>query len=479
MSLATAAIRGAYFTSLALASRQLISFLTIFYIARILSPADFGVAAMVMVVVGLAQVIGDIGFSAGLVRTQQSSSVAYSTCFWIGLGLGLILTAALIISAPLAANFYGVDAIVPLLRVAAFGLLVNCCMPVPLAILQQRLGYKEIALAQALGSFVGAITAVACVTAGLGIWSLVLQPIVGNVLTLIIMLFQTRWFPSREFSFNAVREILRDGFNLLGSGISQYARNNFDTVVIGGTLSSKDLGIYSMTRTVLYAPNFLITSVVSRVIFPLLAKIQDDAPKVKTAILTATTRTGLLAFPLYLGLMVVADDFVLLAFGAHWLEMVPLLRVMIVPAMIQSIGHIAAPILVALGASRTSLYLSVGSAVVYFAVLMSVISFGLNAVAYGYAATNSLIGVISIGLALRQADIPLRVFVRAIARPVLLAAAMAACVFALKLQIPWPPLWRISTLIGSGVVVYIGLIFCFEKTAWQQITAAFSRKRQP
>jgi len=476
MSLANAAIRGAYFTSLALASRQLISFLTIFYIARILSPADFGVAAMVMVVVGLAQVIGDVGFSAGLVRTRESSSLAYSTCFWIGLGLGLTLTAALILAAPLAASFYGEAQITPLLRVAAFGLLVNCCMPVPLAILQQRLGYKEIAGSQALGSLAGAITAVACATAGFGIWSLVLQPIIGNVASLLLMMRQARWLPTREFSYGAVREILHDGFNLLGSGISQYARNNFDTVVIGTALSSRDLGIYSMTRTVLYAPNYLITSVVSRVIFPLLAKIQDDAPKVRAAILTATSRTGLLAFPLYLGLLVVADDFVLLAFGPNWQEMVPLLRVMILPAMIQSIGHIASPILVALGASRTSLYLSFGSALFYFVVLLSVVSFGLHWVAYGYAAANSLIGIVSIVLALRRAEIPLRVFARAILRPVLLATTMAGVVLALQTQIDWAPLWRITTLIGAGAVVYVALIFCFEKGAWQQITAAFSRK---
>lgn len=477
MSLATAAIRGAYFTSLALASRQLIAFLTIFYIARILSPADFGVAAMVMVVVGLAQVIGDVGFSAGLVRTRESSSLAYSTCFWIGLGLGVLLTGGLILSAPLAANFYGVAEITPLLQVAAFGLLINCCMPVPLAILQQRLGYKEIAGSQAFGSLIGAITAIACATAGFGIWSLVLQPIVGNLASLGLMLRQARWWPTREFSYQAVREILHDGFNLLGSGISQYARNNFDTVVIGTALSSRDLGIYSMTRTILYAPNYLITSVVSRVIFPLLAQIQDDAPKVRSAILTATTRTGLLAFPLYLGLLVVADDFVLLAFGSKWQEMVPLLQIMILPAMIQSIGHIASPILVALGASRTTLYLSFGSAIFYFIVLMSVVNFGLQWVAYGYAAANSLIGILSIILALRRAEISLRVFAGVIARPVLLAAVMAVVVLALKHQIDWAPLWRLTTLAGSGTLVYIALIFCFEKAAWQQVMAAFSRKR--
>ncbi|HRE15881.1 MAG TPA: lipopolysaccharide biosynthesis protein [Rhodocyclaceae bacterium] len=477
MSLASTAIRGAYFTSLALAARQLISFLTIFYLARILAPADFGLAAMVMVVVAFAQVVGDVGFSAGLVRTQQTSAVAYSTCFWIGIGIGLVLAVLMALAAPLAAWFYEEAAVVPLLRVAAIGLLINFCMPVPLAILQQRLGYKEIAVAQASGSVLGALTAIACATAGLGIWSLVLQPIVGNIASLALMLFRAGWLPKRQFELATVRDILRDGMNLLGSGLSQYASNNFDTFVIGRALDSQDLGIYSMTRTVLYAPNYLITSVVSRVIFPLLAKIQDELPKVRDAVLTAAARTGLLAFPLYLGMLVVADDFVRLAFGPNWQGMVPLLRVMILPAMVQSIGHIASPILVALGASRLAFRLSLAGALFYFVVLISVIGLGLQAVAYGYALAHSLIGALSILLAVRQAGIRKRDFAMAVGKPLLMAAAMAALVFLLALELATlSPLARMATLIAAGALIYALLIVTFERAAWRQVRQAFSRK---
>lgn len=477
MSLAFTAIKGAYFTGLALACRQVFSFLTIFYIARILAPADFGIVAMVMVVVGLAQVIGDVGFSAGLVRTRQNSSTVLSTCFWIGLGIGIVLTAALILAAPVAAWFYGVEAVAPLLRLAALGLLVNCCMPVPLAILQQRLGYKEIALAQAAGSLFGALVAIVLASTGFGIWSLVVQPIVGNLAALGLMVMYAKWRPTREYNFASVREILYDGLNLLGSGISQYARNNFDTVVIGRALESKDLGVYSMARTILYAPNYLITSVVSRVIFPLLAKIQEDAEKVRQTILTAATRTGLLIFPLYLGLLVVADDFVLLAFGDNWLEMVPLIRIMIIPAMIQSIGHIASPILIALGASRLSFQLSVGGALFYFVTLLITIRYGLTAVAYGYAMANSIIGAVTIVFALRLAQIRVITFVRAMARPIVLALAMMLSILAARELFEPEPLLRMTLLIGMGATVYGGMIFVFEKKAWQQVLGAFQAKQ--
>ncbi|HCY63351.1 MAG TPA: hypothetical protein DHV59_11090 [Oxalobacteraceae bacterium] len=476
MSLAITAIRGAYFTSIALAFRQAISFLTVFYIARILTPSDFGIAAMVMVVVGLAQVIGDIGFSAGLVRSQKNTSTVLSTCFWIGLGIGIFLTLTLILIAPLAAMFYGVDTVAPLLRVAAWGLLVNFCTPVPLAILQQRLGYGELALSQAFGSLAGAVVAVVLATAGLGIWSLVIQPIAGNVLALALMIIYTKWRPTWEYNYASVRDILYDGLNLLGSSISQYARNNFDTVVIGNAMDSKDLGVYSMARTILYAPMYLITSVVSRVIFPLLAKVQGEPEKVKDTILTATTRTGLLIFPLYIGLMVVANDFVFLAFGDNWLEIVPLIRIMILPAMIQSISHLASPIMVALGASGLSLRISAGGALFYFATLLCVIPYGLTAVAYGYAVTNSLVGSISIFLALRLAQIPISAFLHAMLRPLFFSIIMMAVLMAIRTFFLHGSHLRLAILIVSGALVYACLVFLFEKKAWQQVASAFKAK---
>ena len=101
MSLAKAGIRGAYFTSLALGARQVVSLATTFYVARQLLPADLGVFSMVMVVIGFAQVVGDIGLATGLVRSQNNSSTVLSTCFWFASGIGLVLSLMVFFLAPL------------------------------------------------------------------------------------------------------------------------------------------------------------------------------------------------------------------------------------------------------------------------------------------------------------------------------------------------------------------------------------------
>ena len=476
MSLAQAGIRGAYFTSLALGFRQLVSLLTTIYVARQLLPSDLGLFAMVMIVIGFAQVIGDVGIAAGLVRGQKNDSVLLSTCFWVCMGIGVTLSTAVYWCAPLAAVYYEKSGVQPLLQVSAIGLLFSFLTPVPMALLQQRLAYKEIALSQALSSLAGALVAAVLVYAGYGIWGLVFQPMVGNLLSFCAMAYFAKWLPTLEFNFSKAKDIIQNGFYLLGAGLTNYFRNNFDTLVIGRALAARDLGLYSMAQTILYAPMHLITSTVNRVTFPLFAKIQEDLEKIKTGVLTVTSRTALLIYPLYFGLIVVAEEFVLQVFGTEWMNMVFLIRVMAISFLIQSTGGIAGALMLAMGKTRAMLFFSIGGSLLYFAVLLVMIPHGLTAVAVGYAATNASLGLTFVGIALHYAKIPIFEYLQSFFRPLLLTIAMCSVVLAVKWLYVDQTKLQFATLVASGAVTYALLVFVFEKTAWRQVRDALLKK---
>lgn len=475
MSLARIGIRGAYFTSLALGFRQLVSLLTTFYIARHLLPTDLGLFSLVMIVIGLAQVVGDIGIAAGVVRKQDESPVVLSTSFWISAAIGSLLSILVFLLAPVAGDFYNNSAIVPLLRVSALGLLLNFLTPVPMAVLQLRLAYQHIALSQSIGSLSGALAAVILVTAGFGVWGLVVQPIVGNALSLLMMAYHAKWYPTFHFQFSAVREIVRNGVHLFGSGVSGYLRNTFDVMIIGKSLPPQDLGMYGMAQTILYAPMHLITSTISRVIFPLLAKVQNDLESIKHAVLTATARTALLIFPLYFGLIILADEFVLHVFGENWLDMVPLIRIMATSFIIQSIGNVASPLMLALGKAKTILRLSIAGSIFYFIVLLLLIPYGLTIVAIGYAIANSSIGIVTVIVALRHANIPLKSYIQTIARPFFLALIMCLVVTTAKYFNNSNEFIFFIANISCGVLAYTLLVFIFEKSTVQQLISALKK----
>ena len=478
MSLAQAGIRGAYFTSLALGFRQVVSLLTTIYIARQLLPSDLGVFAMVMIVIGFAQVIGDVGIAAGLVRSQKNDTVLLSTCFWVCVGIGLVLSMVVYLCAPLATAYYEKPAVQPLLQVSAIGLLFSFLSPVPMALLQQRLAYREIAFSQALSSLAGAMAAAVLVYGGYGIWGLVFQPMVGNLLAFCAMAYFSKWRPTLQFNLAKAKDIIKNGFYLLGAGLTTYLRNNFDTLVIGRALDARDLGLYSMAQTILYAPMHLITSTVNRVTFPLFAKVQNDLEKIKTGVLTVTSRTALLIYPLYFGLIVVAEEFVFQVFGLQWMNMVFLIRVMAISFLIQSTGGIAGSLLLALGKTRAMLFFSIGGSVIYFVVLLMLIPYGLSAVAVGYAATNATLGLAYVGMALYFAKIPVLEYLQAFYRPLVLALAMCGVVLAVKFTYLAQTKLQFATLIVAGAITYALLVFVFEKTAWRQVRDALVKKKQ-
>lgn len=472
MSLAKAGIRGAYFTSLALGARQVVSLATTFYVARQLLPADLGVFSMVMVVIGFAQVVGDIGLATGLVRSQNNSSTVLSTCFWFASGIGLVLSLMVFFLAPLAAWFYEKPEIAPYVRMAGLGLFINFLQPVPMALLQQRLAYKSISIAQASGSLLGAVATVGLLYYGFGIWALVLQPIVGNLVMLLLFGMYSNWRPTLEFNLKSINDILTSGFHMLGGGLIGYARNNFDALVIGKSMPARDLGIYSMAQTILYAPMHLITSTVSRVLFPLLSKVQDDMDKLREAVLKATARTALLTFPIYMGLFVLADEFVGVVFGPNWLEMTPLIKLMMLSYMVQSITFIAGPVSFVMKKTKIMLQISFWSAAFYVAVLLVAMPYGLNAVAAGFVVCNVLSSILGLLINLYFAKIDKLIYLKSIIKPFGYALLMAIFVFFLKDVFQLNGVVNLISLALVGALSYAVLILMFEKTIWFEIKSA-------
>lgn len=469
MSLARVGIRGAYFTSIALGFRQIVSLGTTFYVARQILPSDIGLFSLVMIVIGLAQVIGDLGIATGLVRSQKNSSDLLSTCFWISAAIGLFLSLIVFFLAPVAGWFYGKPEIQPFLQASAVGLIVNFMTPVPLAILQQKLSYREISIVQGIASLTGAFMAIALVYSGFGIWGLVLQPITGNVVNFMGLCWYSKWLPSFEFNIKPAKEIIYNGLNLLGAGITGYFRNSFDAIIIGKSLPTADLGLYGMAQTILYAPMHLITSTISRVIFPLLAKVQNDQKKINEAVLTATSRTALIILPLYFGLFVLAEDFVLHVFGSNWSSMTPLIRIMSISFIVQSITNVSNPLMLALGKMKMIFLISVSGAIVYFIALIILIPYGLQALAMGYSVINIIIALTSIIIALKYAEIKITAYLKKLLNPILFSLVMSVVLLTSKEMVAGGTILGFISLVITGGVFYAFLMYFFEKHVLQQI----------
>jgi O-antigen/teichoic acid export membrane protein len=473
MSLAKIGIKGAYFTGLALGAKQVISMLTTFYVASQLTPADIGLFSLVMLLIGLAHTLGDLSIATGIVKTQKNDKTLLSTCFWIAAGIGVILASALFFLSSCAAEFYNTPHMAKYLEVSSVGLIIVFISPIPLALLQFNLAYKEIALSQTIGSVFGAISAVYLVFIGFGIWGLVFQPIIGNIVSLALMLYQTKWLPSFIFRLSSAAEVIKMGSYLLGSGLITYARNRADTAIIGKALSPGDLGLYGMAQTILYAPMHLITSTVTRVLFPLLAKIQDDKGRLAVAILAATNKTALLTFPLYFGIMLVARDIVDIIFGSNWSGLATLLQIMSVTFIIQSVSGISGPILLIHGKAKLVFWLATGSTLAYLVLLAILLPYGITAIALGYAISGTISSLLGLSLSLYYSKISLKLYLVTVAKPIIYSLAMCFVVYLSSTIIISSSALGFALKILSGVVFYSIIIYIFERPTITSILNSF------
>jgi O-antigen/teichoic acid export membrane protein len=445
------------------------------YVARLVAPSDFGIFALVLFVIGLAQVVGDAGFTAGLVRMQVRSRITFNTIFWIAVLSSLVLALIVVSSAQWVADFYNMPDLKLYLIASAIGLIVSFLLPVPLAILQINLDFKEIAFAQTVGSMFGAIFVIIAASYGFGIWALIGQSIVGNITFFVLMLRSSKWFPKFEFSFSTVRNLLHDGFNLLGSNIAVYGRLNSDSAIIGKALPSFDLGIFSMARNILYAPNYLITSVASRVLFPLLSKVQKKKEDVLEIVLFSAGKVAFLSLPLYLGLFATAEDFVALVFGEQWSQMALLLKIMVVPAVVTAFSNMGGPILISLGASRANFYINLVGGVLYLLVLWFVLDYGLKGIAIGYAFSGSLIGLFVLSKALRMAGVKAWLYALVIVKPFIASVVMALCIIFIRDKMGLDLLFRFSFSVCLGIVVYFLSIFLLDRKFAGQVISFIRR----
>jgi PST family polysaccharide transporter len=185
----------------------------------------------------------------------------------------------------------------------------------------------------------------------------------------------------------------------------------------------------------------------------------------------------LLVFPLYSGLVVLADEFVLHLFGPNWTGMVVLIRIMAISFIIQSVGNVSGPLMIALGRTKTVFKLSVGGALLYFAVVLALVPYGLQAVAIGYAVANSIVGLITLIVALRCAQMPLSAFLMNLAKPAMFALLMCVAIVSVQTALDPTTVSSFALMLIVGAATYVALVYRFEEPAWRQVLdALLSRK---
>jgi O-antigen/teichoic acid export membrane protein len=385
------AINGIKWTGTSQLIRQAIQMVTSLILARLLQPSDFGLMAMALVVIGFLNIFKDVGTSAAIIQKQEISQQLLSSIFWLNIFIGIIIAVIIFIGSPFFALLFNEERLITMFRFFVIPFFSGTLISIQQALLEKKMNFKNLALFEISSVLVGAIIGIYAAYHGKGVWSLVFQTTSSSiVLCLLLWIRPSHWLPSLYFKWDDIRSIRSFSSNLTGFTILNYFVRSADSFIIGRYLGATDLGYYNLAYKVMIAPLMNLTSVISRVMFPLFSTVNNDNLKLRSIYTKITLTIGFFTIPFFACLMIVSHEFVLVLFGNRWLPVAQLLFILSPVGLLQSIDATTGSLYQAKG--RTDLMFKWG----IFTGILAVMSFfigvqsGVNGVALSYLAVTVL-----------------------------------------------------------------------------------------
>ncbi len=324
-------------------------------LARLLGPEPFGLFALVLVIVAGSRALCELELTKSVVQRRAASQAVLSTAHWSQVGLGAIAALALLaLASPLSA-LTGHPGVAPLLQVMSLQLLLGGFATVPRAWLWRHLDFRRLATRGLVSEGVGSVAGIAAALAGAGVWSLAVQELMADVMSLLLLWAIIPWRPSYHWSRREFAELFRFGSPVLGSQGLEYLRYHGDRFIVGRTFGSEALGFYAMAQRLAESVAGGIGTIFARVAFPAFARTQDDPARSQRGFLVGIRFQGLFTFPALAIIGVLAEDLVPLILGRKWTGAVSLTRIFAGRALVGS--FLMLPRAMLLGRGRAGLVL--------------------------------------------------------------------------------------------------------------------------
>ena len=355
-------VRGGAVTMIAQGMKFFLQMGSTIVLARLLTPQDFGLIAMVTAVTGFVVMFKDMGLSMATVQKDEINHGQISTLFWINviLSLGVMLiTAAL---APVIAWFYGEPRLIWITLVLASAFIFGGLAVQHQALLRRQMRFRILAVVEIGSMSSGILAAIIAASFGAGYWSLVIMQLATAITGAIIVWTACGWRPSLPIRDSGVQEMLAFGGNLTGFNIINYFSRNLDNILIGWRWGSGPLGLYIKAYGLLLLPLRQVSAPLSAVAVPLLSRLQKEPDRFRSYYRKGLTLAAMVGMPIVVFLFVVADKAILLVLGEQWTGAVTIFRVLGIAAFV---GTTAGPgsgwVYVALGNVRRQFLVSIVS----------------------------------------------------------------------------------------------------------------------
>lgn len=369
---------------------QLVSLMVSIILARLLMPEDYGLVAIVMVFIEIANVFVSNGFGNSLIQKRNVDNLDYSSVFYINIFVSTLIYVVIFLSAPWIAGFYKSPLLCKLLRVLGIRIIIAAINSVQQAYVSRNMFFRKFFWSTLFGTIISGIAGVAMAYRGYGVWALALQYLINVCIDTLVLWFTVRWRPDLKCSWGRAKALLAFGWKLLVSGLLETGYNQLRSLIIGKKYTSSDLAFYNQGSKY---PNVIVVNVnssIGSVLFPALSQCQDEPEQVKQMVRRAIQVSSYIMWPLMVGLGMVGESLIRMLLTEKWMPCLPYLRIFCFCYGLWPIHTINLQAIEALGRSDIFLKIEIIKKCIGLIVMLISIRFGPLAMAYSLIVTDIL-----------------------------------------------------------------------------------------
>jgi PST family polysaccharide transporter len=469
-------IRSAYRWSVAgNLAKQLVGFGISMLLAKLLQPADFGLIGMTQLVVTFLTYFQDLGLGDAVVHFNEDES-SLPTCHTVTALMGALLTAILIAAAPLVALFFREPRLTPILRVLSVSLLLAGLQSVPRSLMIKTFRFRELTLRDLVSTTVGGTTGVIMAFLGYGVWSLVANLVLWNLLQTGLVLYMMPPRYTLHIRKDVMRRVLNYGLPLTSSVLLFQFYDNADFLIVGRIMGKTALGLYGLAFKLAVLANEKVGVVVNQVAFPSFAAMQDDRERARGHWFAVSRTVHLLVFPILAAMFVNCEDIILLL-GKKWLPAVVPLRYLCAVGALRSQVSVVGRIFSAFGRTKLQFHFAIANLLVMPAAFWVGCKLGgINGVGMAWCLAYPALWMYTLVQVRGVVPFSFRAYFLNLKLPALTAAGCALVMVAAG----WPlqsPIWRLAVRGVVGGATFVTFVLAGDDDIRRWAVALLRRNR--
>ena len=455
---------------------QVFNFVLTILLARLLSPNEYGIVALIMVFVNIANVIVEGGLNTALIQRKNADESDFSTTFFFCIIVSFIMYAIMYFCAPLISSFYHNDELVPVIRILSLLLILYAINSIQQAYIAKKMLFRKLFICSIISIIVSGVVGVLLAYRGLGVWALVSQLLINHIVLIIMMFFLISWRPSFFFSIRKLIPLLDFGWKIFLSNLIVAVFVNMRKLVIGRVFTASSLAFFEKGEQF---PNIImnnINSSVQAVLLPTFSEYQNDRDAIKRMLYRATTLSCFFIYPLLIYLIVVAKPLVVLILTEKWAPAALFLQILAIACFFRPVTLANLEAIKAMGYSDVFLKLEIVKKIVDIIILFISVLLGVYAIAWGVVLYDLVCVILNLYPNKRLLNYGIWEQVKDV-MPILLISLFTGGIVFFVQFLQLPSFVTIVLQLLLGLTIYMTLCLIFKEKSFVYILSIIRTKR--